>query len=151
MSRSGGSTAASASTVRYADEDGEHRRRRRERPGERHRTANVPDGRIDHASLQASLHRPRNMTMDRERVAVAAAHHDRPDDRVLGRLNPRLGPLTPFEPTLRDQVQLTHGRAEYDRHHARAETSMREAPSHTRYGWSTAGHRNPHAARRYCF
>ena len=80
----------------------------RERAGEGHGTADVGDGRVDHAGLQPGLQRAGDAAVDRERVAVAAADHDRPHDRVGRRLKDRVRPLDPLQAAGRDQVQLAH-------------------------------------------
>jgi hypothetical protein len=81
----------------------------RERAREWDCAADVPDRRVDQARPEAGVHRPRDMTVDRERVAVAAADDDRADDRVVGGLDPRFRSLEPLEPALRDEIQLAHG------------------------------------------
>ena len=70
----------------------------RERARERQRPADVPDGRIDHPGLQAGLQRARDVAVNRECVAVAAADHERPDDRIPGCAQLRVRAFDPLEP-----------------------------------------------------
>jgi hypothetical protein len=63
------------------------------------RAADVPDGRVDHTRFEAGLHRAGDVPVDRERVTVAAADDDRADDRVGRRVQRRLGPVDPLQPS----------------------------------------------------
>jgi hypothetical protein len=81
----------------------------RERAGEWDGTADVTDGAVDDTRLETGLHRARDVTMNRQRVAVAAAHDDGTHDRVGRSLKNRVRPLDPFEASRGHQVELAHG------------------------------------------